>query len=191
MKKVFALLLSAVLAVSLSGCGKKEVNYAKEPEVIETERGAWDGNTYKGGFTDISFALPDGWEILTDDEIKEVSGEPEGITYDMMCQKSSTGSVVTVLYEELLKTSATARITEEEYAKSVADNLYNMGFSVSDPDEMELGDHTYTYISAYGEGGGMTVNQYSLVRKEQGYMISVIVTASNGDDAEEILKRFS
>lgn len=37
----------------------------------------------------------------------------------------------------------------------------------------------------------MTVNQYSLVRKEKGYMISVIVTASNGDDAEEILKRFS
>mgnify|MGYP004459291275 FL=1 len=191
MKKIIALMLAALTLLSFSGCGKKELNYAKSPEVVKTERGVWDGNTYRGGFTDISFSLPDGWEILSDDEIKEISGDTDGITYDMMCQKSSTGSVVTVLFEELLKTSATNKITEEEYVKTVADNLYNMGFSVSEPDERKIGKNTYTYVSAYGEGGGMTVNQYSLVRKEKGYMISVIVTASNGDDAEEILKRFS
>ena len=191
MNKIFAVILSFALILSLAGCGNKELNYAKAPEVVETQRGTWDGSTYKGAFTDISFSLPDDWEILSDDEIKEISGETDGITYDMMCQKNSTGSVVTVLFEELLKTSATNKITEEEYVKSVADNLYNMGFSVSDPDERTIGSHTYTYVSAYGEGGGMSVNQYSLVRKEKGYMISVIVTASNGDDAEAILGRFS
>lgn len=191
MKKASVLLMCLILVAFSSGCTKKDVKYAEAPEKANAETGAWEGNVYRGEFTGITFTLPSGWEKVSADELLEAMGEKEGITYDMMCQNENTGSHVMVSYEELLKSAGTASITEEDYLKIVSDNLYNMGFNVSDISETVLCGETFYMIRAYGEGEGIKVNQYSLVRREKGYMISVIINAVNEDSFEDILNCFS
>lgn len=190
MKKVIALLMCLVMIPAV-GCTKQDVKYAEAPEKVNAEKGAWEGDVYKGGFTGLTFTLPQGWEKVTEEELSEAMGEKDGITYDMMCQNESTGSHVMISYEELLKTAGKSSITEEDYLKIVSDNLYNMGFDVSDISETTLCGKTFYLVRAYGEGDGFRVNQYSLVRYEKGYMISVIINAVNDDSFESISSNFS
>lgn len=190
MKKLISFVVCVVMTLALCSCSEREVNYAKSPEKTEVSRGAWANGVYSGDFTDLSFRLPAGWEILSDDEIATVSGDKTGLTYDMMCQNNATGSVITVIYEDLLLSAGTNRLTEDEYIDTVSDNLSGMGLSIVKNERVSLGKHEFLMLKAHGEGEGISLDQCSLVRKSGGYMISVIVTASNGDDAEELLKLF-
>ncbi len=191
MKKITTVILSALMLFSLTACEKRELTYAESPDKTEARRGVVEDGLYKGDFTELEFRIPEGWECLTDEELLKITGDAPGLTYDMMCQNNQTGSVVAVLYEDLLKSAGTNRITEEEYIKSVSENLYSMGLSVSDEEDITLGGNGFLMLRAHGEGEGITVEQCSLVRKHAGYMISVIVTASNGDDADALLNYFS
>lgn len=191
MKRILSLLLGATMLFALCSCEKKEVNYAKAPENAATQRGAWNDGVFEGEFSDISFALPAGWEIVPDEDIQNAINITDGLTYDMMCQNNATGSNVAVIYEELLKTVGSKTITEEEYLKTVSGNLTGLGFYVTEPEKKTLGKHEFYVVTAHGEGEGVTVDQYSFVRKENGYMISVIVTAANGESFESIERSFS
>lgn len=191
MKRILSFILCAVMLFSLCSCGKREVNYAKAPENVAVQRGAWEGNVFLGDFSDISFTLPDGWEVVSDEDIQNAINITDGLTYDMMCQNNATGSNVAIIYEELLKTVGSKTITEEEYLSTVSDNLTSLGFYVSEAEKKTLGKHEFYVVSAHGEGGELTVDQYSFVRKQNGYMISVIITATNGESLEEIERSFS
>lgn len=191
MKKILSMAVGAVMLLSVCSCGDgKNVKYAEAPEKVNTERGVWNDNVYNGAFTDLSFTLPSGWEVLSDEELREYINMPDGLVYDMMCQNNATGSNVAVIYEDLLETFGSNSISEEDYLESVSSNLESMGFYVSDSEKKELGKHEFTVIRAYGESEDLTVDQYSFVRKEKGYMISVIVTATGGDAYENIERNF-
>lgn len=191
MKRIFTFILCTAMLFSLCSCGKREVNYAKAPENVAVQRGTWEGNVFCGDFSDISFALPAGWEVVSDEDIQNAINITDGLTYDMMCQNNATGSNVAIIYEELLKTVGSKTITEEEYLSTVSDNLTSLGFYVSETEKKTLGKHEFNVVRAHGEGDGLTVDQYSFVRKQNGYMISVIVTATNGESFEEIERSFS
>lgn len=191
MKKIITAALSVLMLFSLTSCTERELTYAESPDRTVAERGKIEDGAYKGNFTELEFRIPDGWECLTDEELLEITGDAQGLTYDMMCQNNQTGSVVAVLYEDLLKSAGTNRITEEEYIKAVSENLYSMGLSVSEGEDITLGENRFLMLRAHGESEDITLDQCSLARKRDGYMISVIVTAANGDDADVILNSFS
>ena len=64
MKKAIALLMCLII-IPASGCTKKDVKYAEAPEKVSTEKGVWEKDVYRGGFTGITFTLPEGWEKVS------------------------------------------------------------------------------------------------------------------------------
>lgn len=68
--RIFALLLAAVLIVSLTACGSfGSIIGADEAKFA---RGTVSGNTYTSDFIGLTFRAPDGWTFYTDEEIKSL-----------------------------------------------------------------------------------------------------------------------
>ncbi len=190
MKRIVSLIACIAILFSITACTKKEVKYAKEFTEVEAVRGSWTDNVFEGEFSELSFNMPSGWEKIDEDTLDSLYEDGKGITYDMMCQNLSTGSTVSILYENLLESMGSYAITSEQYINSVETNLYNMGMEILKNGKTKIDGKTFDMVLAYGESENFSVKQYSFVTKKEGYMISVIVTVMGEDDYEEIMKCF-
>ncbi len=188
MKKTLSILILICMLFSLAACGKKEVQYAKEPESSIPEKGHWTDNVFKSDYADLTFEMPEGWISAKDDELLKL--QTEGIYYDFMCQKEETGSQVALMFEELLLTEGSIAITEDEYIEMLSDSFSYSGMQVVETKDITLGKENYKAITVYGEADDFSVTQCSMVRKKGNTMISVIVTALNDDNIEDTLKFF-
>ena len=126
MKKVFCIILSMLMLLSLFGCtgntdpedirgevsGTTEGNQEEKPEF---SLGDTTGSTYTNDFLGISCTLPEGWVFYTDEQIKEQNNITENyldeevieqlkkasIVYDMIAKNMTDGSNINVTMEKL------------------------------------------------------------------------------------------
>ena len=137
-----------VLAVAISaGCQ----NHAEqdEIEVSELVRGIWENNRYINEFAGLTYTIPTGWLINTDDEIKSMIGTmsimgvkqgivaqgiaySEGITkvtpiYDMAVTNPVTGCNLLVLYENLYQYNGGGKTSAKQYLESIKEQLKALG----------------------------------------------------------------
>lgn len=192
MKKTVALILAGIVAFAFQGCSKinPDLEYATAPDVSLQEKGSWDGNVYKNDSAELIYEKPESWIAATDEELSSVKSA-EGMFYDMLCQDPSTGSQISVSHEELLLTTGSITITEDEYIEALAENFYNSGMDVLDRGEVEICGNTYKTVTVYGESEDLIVTQCSMIRKVGNTMISVIAVAFNEDSIDDIMSGFA
>lgn len=126
MKKVFCIILSMLMLLSLFGCtgntdpedirgevsGTTEGNQEEKPEF---SLGDTTGSTYTNDFLGISCTLPEGWVFYTDEQMKELNNlvgdymdeevaeqlKNATIIYDIIAQNTTDGSSINVAMEKL------------------------------------------------------------------------------------------
>lgn len=126
MKKVFCIILSMLMLLSLFGCtgntdpedirgevsGTTEGNQEEKPEF---SLGDTTGSTYTNDFLGISCTLPEGWVFYTDEQMKELNNlvgdymdeevaeqlKNATIIYDIIAQNTTDGSSINVTMEKL------------------------------------------------------------------------------------------
>lgn len=198
MKKIFALLLAALMVVTLVACN------LGGPEL---SRGEIDGNVYKNEFLGIEFTKPASWRYYSDEEIASAmniavdnlkgenlkkSLEKNPAIYDMMVVDQSTGSNINVGYENLRK-SFSSNISMEKYVEELKKVMKSEGMNVTFPEKLEkvkLGDVEFTKCECTVKAYGITMTQVYYLKKIDGYMASVIVTLPSGYSVADIEAMF-
>jgi len=201
MKRFIAFLLTFVMLVSFAGCSffgpKRDIT-----------RGEIDDGVYTNEYLGFEFARPAlGWRYSTDSEIaalmnttaKELLGndfkdvlENNVGTYDMMIVDSTTGTNISVMYENLKKNNATG-ITIRKYVESVKTQVSSAGITAefSDKfDRVKLGSTEFTRVTSVVKMNGVTMTQVYYLHKADGFMSVIIATITYGYTIPQIEAMF-
>lgn len=133
---IFVILLAATL---LSGCSEL-INAMSKDAPKTLTRGTVSGNVYTSEFANITFTAPEGWVYASDEEQAEMTelgmeviGEESSdfnklvmdiqTVNDMMVQNMTTGSNVSVMFENLAMSVGGTSLTEVEYLDATKEVL--------------------------------------------------------------------
>lgn len=204
MKKVFAILLAAMMLLSFAACGddkdnggsgilngQGQQNNSTTANVVS--RGTISGNTYQNA-AGVKFTAPAGWSFMTDEELADVIGvgqellgadadlaellQSNAAIYDMGAQNATTGESVMVAFENTVLTGGKV-YTEQEYLDAAAASLAAYGYELSAYTTTTLGGITYTTTTASVTMSGISMGQQLFCRAIGDYML-VISTTSTG-----------
>ena len=186
MKKLLALLLVIAALMSFAACGSKE----------KLTRGTLDGNVYTNEYLGFTFTKPSSWVYATDEEIAEAMNlgadlyldedfkkalDRSGSIYDMMVVDNSTGTNMSIGYENLARSFST-RITVEEYIEKLEEQTKNInGITFVFPDEYDtvtLGEKEYTRVICNVTSNGVKMKQVYYIVKVDKYMAFAILTVT-------------
>lgn len=200
MKKLTALLLAFVLILSFAACG------SDGDTEKELARGVIDGDVYKSDYTGLQFTKPAEWVYSTDEEIAaamnigaEALGDQFAETlatlttvYDMMVIDPTTGTNVSIAYENLTLSGA-ADMTNEEYLEAMKTQMAaveSMQIVFGEPGTVSLGDGEYLRVLCTTTLNEMSVEQVYYLRNIDGYMNFIIVTLAGDYDAAAVEAMF-
>ena len=193
----------AVLLFVCSACAGKSV----------PSHGQWENNTYRSDFADISFVLPDGWTVSSDEflagwmgisnlvgEDVDIEGVPfsvealkENVLRDMLATSSNPETVVSISFENLDKTSSLKKLSAKEYlevTKNVMQAETTSSYEYSEIAEQKVGKHTYASLASSSKANGY--EQQVFARKIDGYMVLIsISTSAEGESITDIVNCFS
>lgn len=188
MKKLLSIVLLITTLVSLVACGGSGKKLT---------RGTLDGNVYTNEYLGFTFTKPSGWIYATDEAIAETMNlgaelylnddfkkalDNSGSIYDMMVVDNSTGTNMSVGYENLARSFST-RITVEEYVDALEEQSKNLsGISIVFPDEYDtvtLGEKEYTRVICNVTSNGIKMQQIYYLVKVDKYMAFAILTVTN------------
>lgn len=184
----FVILLSCVLLIA-TGCGN---NNSKEISL-----GSWDENTYTNEFLGVTYSKPADWTRYTDEQIKDVMqlgkdlvdaselskklAELTSVTYLM--SSSPNGSNVILMSEKTL-----VSMSEQSYAESLKSQLESqtaLSYTLSDIKKETIDGNEFVTI----EASIQTINQKYYIYKVDNYIVSIIVTATDGN-VNDIIQQF-
>lgn len=193
MKKIIALVLAILMAVSMIACNQ-----------IEFACGTIDGNVYTNDFLGFSFEKPEKWVYWTEEEVTAEFNfqlkyfldvddstreelEKTVASYDMVVEDKYTDTSVIVLCEPL----ESPIIPEFLYVESFKQQLEND----SAYDDVEYGKATFgkkkfskaEYVTTLN---GITVTQAIYIRKVDKYLAMIIVTIPVGYTVADIEAMF-
>lgn len=194
-----------------SNAADSENSKAEDPssqtEKTEFARGEWKDNVYSSQFLGISFTLPAEWAYATDEEIAEMmnlgadllGNDKEYLAeiakvktvYDMMAQDPATGTNVIVMFENLALSVGGTKLSEEEYAEILKEQLTavdTLEYTIGEIAKKQLGGHEFTVLSTTVESAGLQQEYYLL--KEGKYMACVLLSGAT-DGIEQVLGQFS
>lgn len=217
MKKLFALLLAAMMILSFAACSddKKtdtdptKVSFeAPDPDDVTTAtitRGKVNGNTYTNASAGISFTLPSGWRFYSDSELASLINsavdvlndegfnaalDSTGTVYDMMALNTTTNENVMIVFENTKKTLG-KDLTPTEYVNTVKSQLAPMGYVFSTVSNATLGGHSYVQASALASTNGVNLEQYYYCRSIDNYLVSIITTSNGNTSSGELAALFN
>ncbi len=220
MKKIIAVLLAALFALSLVSCGSGDVPDASQDDVGETttetaeavkvSRGVITGDVYVNEFAGFTFTKPADWIYFTDEEIvnamdgaqkendrnfiQEALVEKASI-YDMIAQ-SHTGGNVVVCYENTMLT-AFRKLTADEYLDELKQKIVNESsdrhtvVSFEDIEDVFFGITEYKKITANVISNGVEMKQAWYIRAVGGYIVGIVITAGSDLEIANIEAMFS
>ncbi len=102
--------------VMLSGCAgeaEPEVEEDIDEEIVLSEAGEWQGNTYVIPGYYLAFDKPDNWVRLLPGEIDELFGEGSSEYYKMIVVNNTNKIIITMFFED------NNGLEQEEYLESV------------------------------------------------------------------------
>ncbi len=208
-----------VMAAPLSGCGRNKAPETASPSLLpQTEeptgegetsigRGSWDGDVFTSEFAHLSFTLPEGWTAVSEEELAGMMGIAEDFLkeenkwileaaklqtiYDMIARDELTGNNVIIQYENLAKNPDAASMSETEYLevlKKQLESLEEMDYSFGEPYSASFSGSEYSGIRANEAGLGL--EQYFFIRKQNGYMVTIIVSLSDETTVDDVTAYF-
>lgn len=210
---LITLVLCIVALFSLAGCKNNNVsvdndnlnnNVSNVDEKVSDNlsRGTWSGDVYHNDFANLTFNLPEGWAIASDEDIANLMdmgvealndnqkdlaelAAKNGL-YCFVVNNPSTGSNVIALIERPALT-----ITTDFYISNLREqlsSLESMKYTLSDSYEKEIGANKYSAVDATVED--VALEQHYFVRNIDKYFFSIIVTTTTDDDVTAILNCF-
>ncbi len=181
MKKLAIIVATLLMVTSLAGCGNKiapespksnsesavqsssvasqsEANSASTTPTtsVTAERGIWTDTVFHNEFSGMTFTLPEGWVVLSDEEIASTlaigieqmgkAGEAfteEALTqntlYDLMAVNGATRDNIVVMFENLAVNPIGNFIKEDAYLMSLKSQMNNVDTGI---------EYTFSEISA-------------------------------------------
>lgn len=221
MKRAMAALLAATLVFSLTACGdskspeksetsapqESSVNQGAEPVGEEEqeeegtyEAGVWTDNVYTNASLGMTFALPEGWEYGTSEEIEQVQDSGQEVTgmtdeelesanvmYDIYIYNPATGSSIMMMAENV---QDYGNISAEEYISSLSEQLQSyedqgITYELNETQTKTLGNTDFLFLEANAEYQGTAMYQCYGVTEKYGQMITIIASGAAGDGADE------
>lgn len=190
-KKIGSLMvLFACVLLIATGCGKEDAK--------KISLGTWNENTYTNEFLGLSYSKPNDWTRYTDEQIKDVMkigaeltdaseitkklAELTSVTYLM--SSSPNGSNVILMSEKTL-----VNMSEQSYAETLKKQLEaqeTLKYTLSDVKKETLGGKEFVTVEASVE----TINQKYYIYKVDNYVVSIIVTATQGNNINDIFNQF-
>jgi len=184
----FILLLSCILLLA-TGCGN---------DTKEISLGSWNEDTYTNEFLGLTYSKPADWTRYTDDQIKDVMqlgqdlvdaselskklAELTSVTYLM--SSNPNGSNVILMSEKPV-----VSMSVESYADSLKSQLQSqtaLTYTLSDVKKETIDGKEFVTIEASVE----TINQKYYIYKVDKYIVSIIVTATEGNNVNDVIKQF-
>jgi hypothetical protein len=194
MKRLFAILLSAIMILALPACTP-----APEPEFT---LGTVNGSVYENTFIGIGCNLGSEWSYYSDEQIREQNNAAANlagddyknmllnatIVYDMFAVHSNQISTIVVNLEKLSSIQLAALNYEsyfEDAVPSIKQSLGNMGFVniTHSIGSVKIGETDFTCLDVVSELGEFKMYQTVLAIKCNGYLACVTFS---GDSAESI-----
>lgn len=202
MKKKLLLTLMMLAAILMfAGCKSKEADAVPTP-------GTWTDNVYENEYAGLTFTMPEGWTALSDEEISEMMGvgteimKESGLEfseemlelqsiYAMMAQNPTTGTNVSLMFENLALSAGGTKLTETDYIDALKSQLEQVGipYTFGETTERTIGGNTYVVLEADATDYG--AKQFYCVRKSGKYMIASIITITGDDSVEDVFNCFN
>lgn len=220
MKKVWALLLTLVMALSLTACGggTDTKGNDSQPETQEEEQnqtfvpGTVSGDTYTSEGLGVKFVIDENWAFLNEEEIGELTGMVQDLTddaevkealedgeslYDMYAMtKDGSGRTANVTVSDLGALFGKVT-TEDVYAESVAKELPDMFESVG-ATNLQVEPTTYTFageehsgIHVVTELQGVEVHEGMVCVKDGRFVYNVTCAAQSEEALAGVMAMFN
>jgi hypothetical protein len=186
MKKIFLtiFILSILFAV---GCGSKKPS-----------PGVWEGNVYTNEYLGLRFVLPPGWAVPTDAEMAQITGIaqreygdffPDDMDefFDMVAVNRSSGANVNLNFVRHGRRVPTVEDVFEEVPKV----LESIGGRVTrNSGTTRLGDNRWNSHNTAIEMFGVTMNGRQFFIIQDGFIITITITAGLTESIESVLPWF-
>ena len=188
-KKIFSIILVAFILLMVTGCGKK----------TEISLGSWDGNVYTNEFLGLTYEKPEDWTRHSDEQIKEIMNigleltdaseiskklaEITSVTY--MMTSSTVGTNFILMSEKQI-----SDVSVEDYAEALKRGLAAqnvLDYQLSDVKSETIDGRKFVVVEA--DVSGMKQKYY--MYKIDKYMVSIILTISDGSDADSLMSQFN
>ena len=206
MTTVAAGLLAVVMMLGLVACGDSGSG-------VQLGRGQWSGDTYTNEGANITFKLPSGWTILSDEEYAanvQVSTDAMGtagnafteamqkaqVLYDTMAvaPPDAVGNTANIqIMFENLSVGGRSGWSIVQYLDKMNEDLATAApmftFTDSKTGTKTLGGESYTTYEHTEATYGFT--QYMCIRKLDSYLICIMITAFSDADITNLLANFS
>lgn len=170
-----------------------ELEDSELSSVKEYSKGVLTSSTYSSSFCELQFANPEGWVMLSEDELEEqFNSNPEQYVYELATVSSTSQERVFLMIEKL----PTKNFTVEQYMKAVAANNASAGVSViSDDSTRIIAGETYNVINAdvTDAATGISAKTDYYMRKIEDRIVCIMAVYLPGNQAniEPVLNAFS
>lgn len=182
-----------------------------ETEDVLAVPGNSSGGVYTNTFAGIKFTAPESWSFYTDEEIMELMeigsdmlNDDDALAYElsmqatiysMMAENAETGASVQIMFENLALVGALG-YSADDYADSIAsqlEDLTEIEYEVGEKSNKTIAGEDYVVIPTTANSMGVDMEQYYLMRKIDGYMMSMIITTvpDLGTTLDDVTSLFS
>ena len=180
MKKLFSVLLLAVVLVVFTGCAQAHDHNHEETttteQVIKTYvvTGSINGNTYTNDFAELTFKKPAAWTFLEGEALESLGGDSSVAIPDMAAVDGTTNSSVKLVFLNSF-TIAGEYITAKAYCDSTIKSAASEGdmSAIVAESEVTLGGNNYikVVIEIADLNNPMTITHY--VRAIDYYIVDI------------------
>ncbi len=209
MKKVIVAILMATMICSLTACGgNNKTGDASDPSVSaeqsadneqsageeakdepQYEAGVWTDNVYTNTSLGMTFTLPEGWQIGTEEEMNAVQDKGQEVTgdtqtadaseaYDLYIYNPTTGSNIAMMAEDM---SVFGSVTAQEYVESLSQQLTSYAdqgitYTMNEIGTKTIGNTEFVSLDGIAEYQSNNIYQCYAVTEMSGKMITMIIT---------------
>lgn len=202
MKKVLCLVFAAAILI-LCSC---------EPilEKAEFVRGKTENNVYECGMLDLKFSPGPAWKFGEEEYLLAQSGvdpssmkDPDAVAeqlnssqtvYDMTAEDEASGISVAITFDNISLYVGGRDTTEEEYVEKlkleIGEAFKNYDVKVSDGGSKKISVHDFARLTVNMKIGEAFVDQFYYIKKLDGFIMSVSITAPAGIEIEDTVLDF-
>lgn len=221
MKRIFCLLLAAIMMISLCGCLGDNKNDDVRGEIIdgntiqdEKEPGFSFGktanNTYNNDFLGISCTLPAEWAFYTDEQILQLNNivgdyldedvaellEKATIIYDMYAINETEGSNMNINLEKLSTVqmiSLDIKQTLEAQIHAIKSTYQNMGYTDTNVEyqKIKVDGKEFDGLKLTAKIQGIDFYASTFTFRKSNYLANITICSIQTDKTDTILSYFT
>ena len=191
-KNIIALLIFLVILICVTNIMNRGTENIDNKNIDKGNSAAgWNDKVYTNDLMGLKFNLPTGWTISTDEEIEQLNSQLEGQkgNYYMCAIHQITGNNINIYGEEVEES-----ITEDKYIEQLKEELAKINeinYTIGEKSKQEVAGKEYDTLELSISMYGVEISQKYYVKKINNYIISIIVTSTEGEDKiNEIVKNF-